>query len=59
MMLQIMLNSKACITAWGEPDPNMDYFNDFVYVQHALDKIPNIYLVENQIDIRPSDATIK
>ena len=23
---QIVLRAKACITAWGEPDPNMDYF---------------------------------
>ena len=36
------------ITTASNPDPNMDYFNDYVLVLQVFEKIPNSYIFDNQ-----------
>lgn len=61
--LQVCLNITSYIEGWSTPDPNMDYFNDYVYIQEEFDKIPDIYIFVNhnmpgiENEFRPSDAS--
>lgn len=34
------------ITTAGDPDPNMDYFNEFVYVLEVFEQLANVYMFD-------------
>ncbi|MCU0479942.1 MAG: hypothetical protein MUE54_01865 [Anaerolineae bacterium] len=36
------------ITTASNPDPDMEYFNDYVYVLQVFERIPDSYIFDNQ-----------
>jgi hypothetical protein len=40
------------ITTWGQPDPNMDYFNDYVFVLEVLESISGVFVYSEDEGLR-------
>lgn len=43
----VIASCNRWVTTGGDPDPNMDYFNDYVYVLEVLETVPDAYLFDN------------
>ena len=53
---QIIRTCRRCITTAGDADPNMLFFNDYVFVLEVLDSIPDLYIFDqNSLDIKKTE----
>jgi hypothetical protein len=42
----VIASTDRFISTSGDQDPNMDHFNDYVYVLEVLEDLPNVYVFD-------------